>query len=265
MRSIVKLLAWLACALVSIAGVAVQAANDTSTDHSDLWGTAGESGWGIQFVQQHDTVFATMFVYGSDQQPTWYIATLTPVDSKNYAGAVYRTHGPYFGGTWDATATGLAHVGSMNFYHQYVESGTLSYTIDGVSVLKAISRSTFAFNHLGGNFLGGSLLKVAGGDCTGFRYGTVYTSELEIVHAGGTAASFDFVDGETCAVTTGAYTQAGQFGSIRGAYTCTNGDSGTMMIFESSVSYYGLSTRIDIQSNGAGACHRTGYFAGVAN
>ena len=42
----------------------------TTTDISDLWWIPSESGWGVQFVQEELTIFATMFVYGPNGQPT---------------------------------------------------------------------------------------------------------------------------------------------------------------------------------------------------
>jgi len=35
----------------------------------------GEDGWGMNIAQQGDTLFATVFVYGSDRRPTWYVAS----------------------------------------------------------------------------------------------------------------------------------------------------------------------------------------------
>ena len=40
-----------------------------STDQSDLWWNAAESGWGIQFVQRGAVIFATMFVYDQTNIP----------------------------------------------------------------------------------------------------------------------------------------------------------------------------------------------------
>ena len=55
---------YLQCLLVSIAAaLALPAAATThSTDYTDLWYLPAESGWGINIIQQYDTVFATMFV-----------------------------------------------------------------------------------------------------------------------------------------------------------------------------------------------------------
>ncbi len=69
----------------------------TTTDYSDLWWVPAESGWGIQLVQEELTIFATMFVYDSNGQSTWYTATLSYVASLTWSGALYATTGPWFG------------------------------------------------------------------------------------------------------------------------------------------------------------------------
>jgi hypothetical protein len=46
-------------------------ATSYSTDVSDLWWVPTESGWGMQLVQEGSTVYATLFVYGPTDQPTW--------------------------------------------------------------------------------------------------------------------------------------------------------------------------------------------------
>ena len=72
-------------------------ATSKTTDQSDIWWVHTESGWGIQFVQNDNTIFATLFVYGPDGQPTWYSATLGYQGSLTWSGTLYKTTGPWFG------------------------------------------------------------------------------------------------------------------------------------------------------------------------
>jgi hypothetical protein len=46
-----------------------------SADLTDLWWNESESGWGVNVIQQQDTLFLTFFVYGPDNAPTWYSAS----------------------------------------------------------------------------------------------------------------------------------------------------------------------------------------------
>lgn len=73
------------------------AANSFTTDQRDLWYIAAESGWGIQLIQRGSVIFATMFVYGPDGTPTWYVATMGYVGSYVWTGDLYTTSGPWFG------------------------------------------------------------------------------------------------------------------------------------------------------------------------
>src|ERR1043166_810025 len=62
--------------LVALSLVRPTWATSFSNDQSDLWWNPDESGWGIQFVQRGSTIFATMFVYDANGNPTWYTATM---------------------------------------------------------------------------------------------------------------------------------------------------------------------------------------------
>ena len=42
---------------------------------TDMWFNPAESGWGLNLIHQGDTLFATLFVYGPDGQPRWYVAS----------------------------------------------------------------------------------------------------------------------------------------------------------------------------------------------
>ena len=47
-----------------------------SIDYTDLWYAGqSEAGYGLNVVQQYNTIFATLYVYGPDSQPRWYFAS----------------------------------------------------------------------------------------------------------------------------------------------------------------------------------------------
>jgi hypothetical protein len=72
-------------------------------DVGDLWWNPAESGWGMQRVQNNNTLFATIFVYDQQGFPFWYTATLfaTAINPRNgapsFAGDLYETRDPFFG------------------------------------------------------------------------------------------------------------------------------------------------------------------------
>ncbi len=111
-------------------------------DYTDSWWNENESGWGL-FIVQHlnNQVFAGWFVYDADGEPLWF--TMEPGEWRYYnvfTGPIYRTTGPYFGGTFDpakVTRT-IAGEGTLTFSDR--DTGTFTYTVDGVTATKTISR-----------------------------------------------------------------------------------------------------------------------------
>jgi hypothetical protein len=116
----------------------VAAKTSFSTDSSDLWWNPNESGWGMQLVQQAEFIFATLFIYGADGKPTWATAQLTPIGTPSWSGPVYVTSGPWFGGTFNPASVTVRQAGSMTFTASSVTAGTVTYSIDGVTVTKQI-------------------------------------------------------------------------------------------------------------------------------
>ena len=120
------------------------AATGKTTDQSDLWWIPTESGWGIQFVQEETTIFATMFVYDANGNPTWYTATMEgakPNGVLTFTGDLYATTGSWFGAVpYLPAKLTLAKVGTMTWQKSSGEPGTLTYSVNGVNVTKSLVR-----------------------------------------------------------------------------------------------------------------------------
>ena len=99
-------------------------------------------------------VFATMYVYGPDGSPDFYVAVLDPASAVAWSGVVYRTSGPWFGGPFNPAAVTENVVGSMTFTLKSFYNAELAYTIDGTPVVKTVTRMSFANDHVGGNYYG---------------------------------------------------------------------------------------------------------------
>jgi len=113
----------------------------------DLWWNPAESGWGVNITHQEDTLFATLFTYAPNGQPMWYVMpdgefTSSDDTSATYSGALYRTTGPAFN-TEPWTPINSAQVGTMSFRVTNGNSATMTYTVDGVTVVKQIQRQVF--------------------------------------------------------------------------------------------------------------------------
>lgn len=116
-----------------------------ATNFQDLWWNPDESGWGLNLTHQGDTVFATLFTYGADRSGVWFVMSngeRVP-GTIRYTGTLYRTTGPAFNARpWSAVTN--VPVGTMSVEFSDGNRGTLTYTVDGVSVVKPIVRLVFA-------------------------------------------------------------------------------------------------------------------------
>jgi hypothetical protein len=123
-------------------------------DYSDMWWNSAESGWGISLTQHPSAnLFAAWFVYGSDGKPIWYVipngtwlttpSGLFSDGVSQYSGAVYRTRGPYYGGSFDPSQVMVTPVGSGNLMFTDYSHAVFSYTVDGVTGSKTIERQPF--------------------------------------------------------------------------------------------------------------------------
>jgi hypothetical protein len=113
-------------------------------NYQDLWWAApagSESGWGVNLTQQGQTIFATWFTYDLDQTPLWLSVTAPQTAAGTFSGTLYRTTGPPFNTTpfLPAAVTATA-VGTATFTFSDGNTGTFSYTVNGVSQTKAITR-----------------------------------------------------------------------------------------------------------------------------
>jgi hypothetical protein len=117
-------------------------------NYQDLWWASpagAESGWGINLAHQGDVIFATWFTYASDGSPMWVAATLTKGSDGSYSGKLLRTTGPPFGSVpFDPKAVTVTEVGTLQLAFTDGLNGTMSYTLDGVTQSKAITRQVFS-------------------------------------------------------------------------------------------------------------------------
>ena len=116
-------------------------------NYQDLWWAApagAESGWGINFTHEGDTIFATWFTYDLDGTPMWLVVTAQKTAPGMYAGMLYRTTGPAFNAVPFNPANVVATpVGMATLSFTDGNTGTFAYTVNGVSQAKAITRQVF--------------------------------------------------------------------------------------------------------------------------
>ena len=122
-----------------------------ATNFQDLWWAVpagSESGWGINFTHQGDTIFATWFTYSDDGTPLWLVVTAPQTEPGTYSGTLYRTTGPAFDAVPFNPASVLrSPVGTATFRFFDGNSATFTYTVNtatgSVTQSKLITRQAF--------------------------------------------------------------------------------------------------------------------------
>jgi hypothetical protein len=262
-----KLRNCLACTLLTLASflqVFPVGATSFSTDQSDLWWNPAESGWGIQFVQRGSVIFATTFVYGPGGLPIWYTATMNPVSPLSWAGDLYATTGPYFGTVpFNPAAVALTKVGTMNWSAQTVTTGTLTYSVNNVTVSRALTRQTLVLDDYSGHYFGGAHREIVGCNDSAFN-GVLETSGTLSISQNGQAMTIQSSNtaGGACSFT-GTVSQTGQMGTFQGTFVCNDGSAGTMTLFEMQVTISSLSTRFSTTYTSPAGCRSSGWLGGM--
>lgn len=263
LRSTLRTLA--GAALVSLALVRPAAA---FTDWTDIWWATPEIGWGVNFVQSNQFIFATFFVYGGNLQPDWYTGQMS-LNTANgiWAGGLYRTTGSYFGAPYNKNDSTNVQVGTVTFTPSSTYSGTLTYNVGTVNVTKQITRLTLTTIPLGGNYYGGIYQDIY--NCANSSQNVVnrYYSEFIVEQTTPETTSqlsikFAVPDG-VCTIA-GRYTQDGVLYRIDNAsYVCTTGINTTANVTGVKATQQGIEGQWAAQFNNG--CVDTGYFSAVLN
>jgi hypothetical protein len=247
---------FVAAAFLALAA-SIAHATSYSTDASDLWYIPAEDGWGLNISQQEATLFATLFVYGPDGKPTWFVAPgMTPVASGSvtFSGELFATTGPAFAANWDASLRSNSKVGTATFTLDTIATATFAYTVDRASVTKHVIRQTWQNDVISGSYAGALAGVFSGCSANGNRaVGQVFT----ITQTNGTAVSITLnVDGATTCEYDGTYLQTGHMGTIAASGSCGNLDAQ-----EVQTTLTGITMRVAQAFQGS--CRLDGGIAGV--
>ena len=119
-----------------------------AVNYQDLWWAApagAESGWGVNLTHEGDTIFASWFTYDTDHTPMWLVVTAAKTAVGVYSGTLYRTTGPPFNAVpFNPAGVTPTAVGAATFNFINGDTGTFSYTVNGVAQIKSITREIFA-------------------------------------------------------------------------------------------------------------------------
>jgi hypothetical protein len=116
-----------------------------SVDYTDLWWNPGESGWGLNLMQHASRqIFGVWYTYELDGTRTWYVMPGGSwVNATTFTGTLYATAGPPFNRPFDSSQVDSRAVGEATLAFSDASNGTFTYSIDGVSGAKSISRQPF--------------------------------------------------------------------------------------------------------------------------
>lgn len=253
------------CAVISLGFSNAFAA--IGTNFSDQWWNPNQSGWGASLLQQGDIIFVDLFVYGPDTKPDWYTAieyfqATTAQGHSLYGGDLFVSNGPYFGaGTFNPANVTSRKVGTMSFDFDTVDTGTLSYTVDGTSRVVQVTRQLWKYEGFTGDYYGGMILDYTGCMNPANNGHVENLGVLNIDHGtdNGIAMASE-ARGYTCNYF-GGYSQAGHMGTMQGSYNCTSGEAGSFTAFEMEKTTSGMTGRILGQN---GSCNFSGHLGGIS-
>jgi hypothetical protein len=209
-----------------------------ATDMTDLWWNSSEGGWGVNVNHQDDTLFLTFFLYGPNRAPIWYTASnvryvTSPPTQITYSGELTQSSGPWFGGPYDERTVTARTVGTATFLVNSPNVATLTYTVDGVTVSKTITRYTFKVNNMSAIYRG--VMAGAQFNCTVSASNGPLDTYLTSVNVNHTGSTFGMQTVDTNGVNclySGGYSQTGKLGVINGSFSCTNGRTGPFQAAE---------------------------------
>ena len=112
-----------------------------------LWWNApagSESGWGINFAHQADTIAASWLTYDQGGRAWWLAMTAQKVAANVYSGALYETHGPAFSAVpFNPDLVTRTAVGAGTLTFTDADNATFVYTVNGISQTKHITKEVF--------------------------------------------------------------------------------------------------------------------------
>ena len=251
-------------------------ATTTSTDFTDLWWNSSESGWGFNVIHQGNTLFGTLFVYGTDQSARWYVADAMVPQAASagtfiFKSKFYQTSGPYFGAVPFNPAATVTEVGEATITFPTATTATLVYNVGTTTITKQLTRQTFRSNTTTGQYIGGMTAITSScansgnnglpaniiGDVVSTFNGTSVTFRVDYVLQGNNAVC-NFA---------GLYSQQGRLGTVtNGSWSCAIGtttlNNGTFALSQVDVQVNGLYSNILAADQ---ICAYTGRFGGLRN
>jgi hypothetical protein len=131
----------------NFAGQSASVNSPGNANFEGLWWASpasSESGWGINFAHQGDTIFASWFTYDLTGKGLWLVMTAQKGAPNVYSGLLYTTTGPPFNAVpFDPSKVVPTQVGSAAITFTNANNASFNYTVNGITQTKAITRQVF--------------------------------------------------------------------------------------------------------------------------
>ncbi|MCB1553160.1 MAG: hypothetical protein KDJ14_05080 [Xanthomonadales bacterium] len=117
-----------------------------ASNYTDLWYDPATSGWGLNVLHTDDTLLVlTWYTYDTDNEPVFYTAVTSKGEDGAFTGSLYRERSgvPYTAIMGAPASNGSDIVGSVRVVFSNGENAQFSYTVNGVTQVKPITRLQF--------------------------------------------------------------------------------------------------------------------------
>ncbi|HEX4524538.1 MAG TPA: S8 family peptidase [Casimicrobiaceae bacterium] len=131
--------------------LAAQAGPPSALNYGGLWWNSpggSESGWGINFAHEGDQIFASWFTYDLTGKAWWLVMSANLTAPRVYSGSLFQGTGPPFDsvpfpplGAPGGASGSSAGTGTLRFND--ANNGIFTYTVNGITQTKSITRETF--------------------------------------------------------------------------------------------------------------------------
>ena len=115
------------------------------TNYTDMWwGGTSQDGWGVVLTQQYHNIFGAWYTYDASGKTTWFVMPDGSWTGNTYSGALYSTKGaPVLNGAYNASALVVTQVGTLSIAFTDANNATMTYSVNGLTQTKSISRLAF--------------------------------------------------------------------------------------------------------------------------
>ncbi len=236
-----------------------------------LWWNANESGWGATITQQSAAMFVTMFVYDLAGNAVWYTVSCSIVGASCVGDMSKVRGGSTPTATWNGGNIAVTKVGTMTLQFSSNDAAIMSYTLDGLSATKQITRQIFGppsplISTLNDTWYG-SIIETRTA-CTvsafnGIRatYGQ-YDISLGVGNRGAFSLFFQGVTGLQCNYN-GSFTNTGARLAASGNLLCSDGKRGTWQSSNITTTVKSMTIELNAQLDTTESCKISAILGGL--